>query len=297
MNKLPTSAGQALLIVVLSLAVVLTIVLSILARSVTDIKISTGGEEALRAFSAAEAGIERALVAGGSIGTTLLGDATFTASVTTVGEGANTFSNPAPLFSGETSLFWFVAHNSDGELVCDLANNCFTGSQVKICWGKEGTSDSSSETPAIEASVVYASSPGDYSSLQVARDAIDPNSSRRSSNNFSAPDSGGCSLGEENFAFQKTLDFDSLGISSFSYEEPAGLQFLQVRMLYNESQSQGVGISVDFSGNGVLPAQGMTAESLGSAGESNRKINVFQGFGEIPLPFGTVVFSPTGITK
>ena len=65
MFKLPMrESGQALLIVVLSLAVVLTVVLSILARSVTDIKLSTGSEESLRAFSAAEAGIERALIAG-----------------------------------------------------------------------------------------------------------------------------------------------------------------------------------------------------------------------------------------
>src|SRR3989344_8115565 len=109
MHKLPVKyhKGQALLIVVLSLAVVLTIVLSILARSVTDIKISTGSENALRAFSAAEAGVERALIAGGSIGATQIGDATFTANVTEIGEGSNEFANPSPLFSGETSLFWF----------------------------------------------------------------------------------------------------------------------------------------------------------------------------------------------
>ena len=297
MTKLPTSSGQALLIVVLSLAVVLTIVLSILARSVTDIKISTGSENALRAFSAAEAGVERALIAGGSIGATQIGDATFTANVTEIGEGSNEFANPSPLFSGETSLFWFVAHDNDGNLACDLTNNCFTGSQVKLCWGKEGTSGSTSETPAIEATVVYAETPGDYSTLRVAREAIDPNASRTSSNNFSSPDSGGCTLGSENFAFQKTITLGSLGIPSSSYGTVNGLQFLLVRMLYNESQSHDVGISVAFSGNSVLPAQGTTVDSLGSAGEANRKINVFQGFGELPLPFGTVVFSPTGITK
>lgn len=296
MNKLPTSAGQALLIVVLSLAVVLTIVLSILARSVTDIKISSGSEEALRAFSAAEAGIEQALIAG-SIGTTQLGDATFTASVTEIGEGSTNFVNPTPLFSGETSLFWFVAHDEDGNLVCDLSNNCFTGNQVKVCWGKDGTSGSSSQTPALEAAIVYASNPGIYSSLKIVRAALDPYSGRRSTNKFSAPDAGNCTLGTENFAFQKTLNLSSLGIPASSYGVANGLQFLVVRILYNEDESHTVGVSVGFPGNSLLPAQGTLVESTGSSGEANRKINVFQGFGELPLPFGTVVFSPTGITK
>lgn len=311
MNILPSStyqarlsqSGQALLIVVLSLAVVLTIVLSILARSVTDIKISTGGEEALRAFSAAEAGIERALIAGsGSISCNALscpeyGGAEFSAAVTKVGKDSTFFVNPTPLLSGESSLFWFVAHDENGNLVCETGNDCFTGDQVKVCWGKEGTSGSIAETPAIELSVVYAVTPNDYSSLQVAREAVDPNSSRRLLNSFSAPDSvSSCTIGTENYAFQKTLTFSALNI--LSYDEPGGLQFLLTRLIYNEGVSHGVGISVaSFPGNGLLPAQGTVVDSSGNFGEANRKINVFQGFGEVPLPFGTVLFSPTGITK
>lgn len=300
MNTLPNfkESGQALLIVVLALAVVLTIVLSVLARSVTDIKVSTSSEEALRAFSAAEAGIETALntlIVGQSTGD--FEGASFNASVTEVGEGALSFTNPSFLFSGETSLFWFVAHDASGNLICDLSNNCFTGDQIKICWGKEGTSASSAETPALEISLIYAESPGDYSSLRVAREALDPNASRRSLNNFSQPDSGSCTIGSETFAFQKTLDLATLGVPSASYSNSDGLQFGVVRMLYNEITSHTTGISVDFPGNGILPSQGVAVESSGTSGESNRKINVFQGYGEPPLPFGAVVFSPTGITK
>src|SRR3989344_3152201 len=132
MFKLPMrESGQALLIVVLSLAVVLTVVLSILARSVTDIKLSTGSEESLRAFSAAEAGIERALIAGsGTVtcdGVSCLdyGGASLTASVTEVGEGDTSFANPTPILSGETALFWFVAHDADGSLTCSGGGRLF----------------------------------------------------------------------------------------------------------------------------------------------------------------------------
>jgi Tfp pilus assembly protein PilX len=56
--------GQALLIVLLGMAVVLTLVLSIVSRSVTDVSITKRDEESLRAFSAAEAGVEQALLVG-----------------------------------------------------------------------------------------------------------------------------------------------------------------------------------------------------------------------------------------
>lgn len=80
-------SGQALLLVLLSMAVVLTIVLSILSRSVTDIAVTSRDEEALRAFSAAEAGVEQALVAGGGTGT--VGNATFNANVSGFASGLN----------------------------------------------------------------------------------------------------------------------------------------------------------------------------------------------------------------
>ncbi|MCM8787836.1 MAG: pilus assembly PilX N-terminal domain-containing protein [Candidatus Omnitrophica bacterium] len=53
--------GQIALIIVLIMIVVLTIGLALISRSLTDIKISEDEKESLRAFSAAEAGIEEAL--------------------------------------------------------------------------------------------------------------------------------------------------------------------------------------------------------------------------------------------
>ena len=54
-------AGQALLIVLLVTAVALTVGLAAVSRSVTEVEISREEEEAVRAFSAAEAGIEEVL--------------------------------------------------------------------------------------------------------------------------------------------------------------------------------------------------------------------------------------------
>lgn len=54
-------SGQIALVILLIMVVILTIGLSLAARSITDIRISQDEKEAVRAFSAAEAGIEEAL--------------------------------------------------------------------------------------------------------------------------------------------------------------------------------------------------------------------------------------------
>jgi hypothetical protein len=61
MSKNKKKSGQIALIVVLLMVVILTIGLSLISRSITDVRISQDEKEALRAFSAAEAGIEEVL--------------------------------------------------------------------------------------------------------------------------------------------------------------------------------------------------------------------------------------------
>ncbi len=55
------NSGQIAIIVLLVMVVLLTIGLAVVARSITDVKISEDEKTALRAFSAAEAGIEEVL--------------------------------------------------------------------------------------------------------------------------------------------------------------------------------------------------------------------------------------------
>lgn len=300
MAKLPdfsNSKGQALLLVLLSMAVILTIVLSILSRSITDVAVTTRSEESLRAFSAAEAGIERALIIGSDIGNTELGDAEFSADVSSFAEASQDFAYPIRILSGESVPLWFVAHDDNDNMVCTAGNPCFTGDRLKVCWGESGTSSSEDTTPAIEVIVFYATTPGDYSTIQVARAVSDPNSTRTSTNNFSPTDLGTCSAGGESYAFQRTIDFESLGIPSASYTAEGGLQYAKVRMLYNSTVKHGVGFDVNFAGNSTLPAQGTNIESTGSSGEANRSIDVFRGYGEVPPIFDAAAFSSGGMVK
>lgn len=291
------NAGQALLLVLLSMAVVLTIVLSIVSRSITDISVSTREEEALRAFSAAEAGIEQSLVVGTSVGQTQIGDASFATNVTSAASGGKEFSYPIELSSGESVVTWFVAHDASGNLVCNAGNPCFTGSTVKFCWGKAGTSSNSTTTPAIEASIFYTTVPGDYSTARIARETADPNGARRATNSFSSADAGTCQVEGTTYQFQKTINFPPIGILPAVYNSQNGLQYAVVRMFYNTDVSHLVGTSVNFPGTSNLPPQGLKLESLGTSGEATRKIEVFQGYGEVPPLFGGVLFSTSGITK
>ncbi len=273
------SSGQALLIVLLSLSVVLTLVLFILSRSITDIAVSTSGEEAIRAFSAAEAGVERALVIGASSDT--LGNASFNASVTSFGEGADFFNYPLNLASGDSATFWFSSHDTSGNLICDATHPCFTGNTIKVCWGNPSTSDRAATTPAVEVSVFYADG--------IGRKAYDPNISRRSSNAFAANDLGACKIGDVDYAFSKIISLSDFSLTG-------ALKFARVRFFYNTTENHKLGLDVSTSGD-TLPSQGSLITSTGISGDSNRQLEVFQGFPEAPLPFDFAVYSPTGLTK
>ncbi len=297
MNKLNDHKieGQALLLVLLGMAVVLTIILSILSRSVTDIAVTSREEEALRAFSAAEAGFERALIVGADIPQTPIGDASFSANVTDFGEGATEYNHPTAMVSGESAVLWYVAHNSDGNLECNAGAglNCYTGNQMNVCWGKPGTAADSGTTPAIEVSVYYAQTPGDYSTVRVARDTADPNTGRTATNNFGSNDAGTCVVAGENYQFQKTIRYNDLGITGAVRQTQNGLQFARIRMLYNTDTPQPFAISLD----NPVPSQGKRIQSTGASGEATRRIEVFQTFSELPPIFDSAIFSSGDLTK
>lgn len=273
--------GQALVLVLLSLAVVLTLVLFVLARSTTDVAVSSRSEEAARAFSAAEAGIENSLVIGVG-GSGDVGNASYTADVTSFAEGSTQFNYPIDLYSGDSMTTWFASHNDDGTINTQF----FTGSIVKICWGRDGT-PADDTSPAVEVSIFYEDTPGSPASTQIARGAFDPYSGRSPTNNFASAGGAGCSIDGVNYAFQESIPLNSLGVNT------AGLLFARVRMFYN-TDPHPVGIAVT---GGNLPSQGQDISSSGVAGDSNRKVQVFQAWPEAPPIFDYAIYSSGGLTK
>ncbi|EKE05797.1 MAG: hypothetical protein ACD_19C00176G0019 [uncultured bacterium] len=269
--------GQAVLIVLLSLSVVLIIVLYIMSRTVTDISLSNKDEDSMRAFSAAEAGIERALVIGSDIGDTTIGNANFSASVSNFAEGTSKVVYPISLKSGEIATFWF-SRPSEASF--------FTGNQVKVCWGDKNTAIGAL-APAVEISTYYLNS-GVY---KISRATLDPYNNRSPiSNYFDVATSGTCTIDNEQFQFYSTI---TIPTSSPTLK----LQFMTVKPLYNTTISHKVGIDVTGFGNAILPSQGKKINADGSSADSNRSIEVYQLHPVAPSVFMNSLFSSSGIIK
>lgn len=296
------SGGQALVIVLLSLAVVLTIVLFILARSTTDIAVSTGSAEATRAFSAAEAGVENALVVGTNTNPNFGNNSSYVATVTGFAENSPDFIYPIPMNSGDSMTTWFVSHDSDGNLSC---NNlpCFAGTVMYVCWGDPSKVSNAATDPAIEVSVFYETSPMDISTLKIARLTADPRQSRTPANNFEWQGIGNSCPSGGSYAHSKLYTFANRGIAATL---PGNLLFARIRMFYNTDTVQPLAVTVRGSTSAnnnayiTLPSQGQNIDSTGNAGGSggsNRRVNVFQGWPEPPEVFDFAVYSSTGLTK
>jgi Tfp pilus assembly protein PilX len=273
-------SGQALVVVLLALAVVLTIVLYILSRSITDISVSSSQSQSVSAFSAAEAGVEQALVIG-SGGSSDVGSASYTSQVTSVASDSASFVYPVELNSGDDMVLWLKSQDSSSD---------FTGSNLKMCWGSAGTSTSSDTTPAIEVTLYY-ESPAGAANTKIYRAAFDSYASSRAAgpNGFSAPAStnGSCEIGGQTFQFQSTLNFTALGITN--------PQFAFVRMFYNTDTVQPLAFgSTDAH---TFPTQGIAIDSSGTAGQSTRRVSVFQSWPEVPDALQFAIYSSTEITK
>jgi hypothetical protein len=131
----------------------------------------------------------------------------------------------------------------------------------------------------------------------VAKAVYDPNSSRLSGNYYASPDAGTCVIDGVNYQFQKTLDLGTVGVPASSYGAQNGLQFLAARFLYNSDVDQSVGFSLDFAGNGVIPAQGSTIDSTGTLNTSTRRIVVSNLYSGYPPILDNAIFSPSGVVK
>jgi Tfp pilus assembly protein PilX len=255
------SSGQALLIIVLIMAVGLTIGLAVVSRSVSNIKISEQTEEASRAFSAAEAGIEEALksLTIGTFEGELTSESRYKTTVVMVGEGVQQFIFPQEIQVDKPETVYLARYNTDGTLT-----QFYTGNSIDVCWNGNA---------AIEASLYYNS--GGY---KVARYVVDPVSNRTPGAEL--PSSGSCA----GLTRKKTLTLPSgVGVT---------LLFLRLKVLYEKAK---VGV-VAQSGK-TLPSQGVKIESTGTAGSSTRKIEVFRSYPVPPAILDFALYSGGNLSK
>lgn len=149
--------GVSLIIILGVVAIIVTISLAAISRSVIDVRISKQEEEQARAFSVAELGLERAIVGGNLIGTE------DEIEYNVVREPIDTVSNaliyPRSYAQGEFATVWLVGHNSDGSF--DTSEEIrFNDSRLDLQW--ESVNSDADQYTNIEAVLYYQDGTGAF---------------------------------------------------------------------------------------------------------------------------------------
>ena len=303
------SSGQALLLIVLVVAAALIVVMSVVSKSVTDVAITSTEEDSLRAFSAAEAGVEEVLLnlvpggpgVNGTVGnSTGSQTATFIVPPVTQDDAGNSFNYPDPLQSGDTGTIWFASRNNFGAFDCGPGKTCTRTPNLKVCWGTNP-----SEYSAVEVTVFYDSgspvhfsnNPNNFDNVKAYTFAADSDSSH-TTNNIDKVGPNPCTIGippqqSVSYRFQKTFNLSS----TLNCGTNNCLIMAKVRLLYNTTTAQNFGLETQGGSTPALPAQGFKVTSAGSSGSTKRQVEVFQGYPEPPSIFDSTLFSLKGLEK
>ncbi len=273
--------GQAILGLILVMVIALGIGLSVVQKSLVDISSSSKVEESSRAFSAAEAGIEKTLkdnlatavnFAENRSSATVY-DSGLLPVIPSVGSRQDPLAYP-PLAKEEVAHFWLADPNSATNPPTVFYNPT-PSRTLDVYWG-----NSTTDRAALEITLVY----HDGTSYQSRKWYLDQISR---SNNFTVgcDPTGGSSL--PNY----TCRFTITGL-------PTGLMLLRTRLLYN-SFSQPVAIqAVGTCGQPCsIPPQAKVLTSVGISGETERKIRVSQTEKVVPPFFDFALFAVGDISK
>ena len=239
------------------LATVMTIVLSVSFKSVTDTQVTKLEEESQKALAAAESAIEVALKENSS-------DSSKTTIALSSISGISGFSGNATIekLSGQT--FTTSSILKDGSYTFYLGNYNLTTKAIEssynqdviLCFQGGGTN------PAIEATLVKSNG--------VTKYVVDP-SSRITNASNGLPVSSSCPSG---YTYSTTITGD------------ANSQFLLVRVLYASTK-------LFFYSSSNLPVQGRTVSSQATSSTStgvSKKVVLFQSYPQIPAEFFTTAF-------
>ncbi|MBI5122274.1 hypothetical protein HZA75_00285 [Candidatus Roizmanbacteria bacterium] len=247
--------GQILLITVMLLATVMTIVLSISFKSITETQVTKLEEESQKALAAAESAIDVALkenqnvtIGAGSL-SSISG---FSGSATVESLTSKTFTTPNVAKDGSYT-FYLGDYNLTTKTI-----GASTNQDITLCF------ESGSTNPAIEITLVKSSGVKKY--------VVDPSSRITNASTGSAictPDSS--------YGFSYTVP--GIDISTDG-------QLLLVRVLYSSTR-------LFFSRATDFPIQGRTISSQAVSNSStgvSKKIVLFQSYPQIPGEFFTTTF-------
>ncbi len=281
--------GQVVLILVLVMTVALAIGLSVIQRSLSDVSTSSKVEQSSRAFSAAEAGIEKSIQSGANVSSTDLGNnATIDGVQASPIPAANQALEYPKLAKEEMAQVWLADPQS-------LAQK-YNQSSIDIYWGLP---DTTSDKPAIELTVIYLSG-GNY---LPSKYFLDSDSTRSGVNHFTnastdcssvTPPTIDTSMGNSRKFYCKST------LTDLTTGPTPTLMLMRARFLY-VSASQSFAVQPKGGNCGTdacsLPVQAKIFTSTGTSGQTQRKVQVFRLDKVVPPFFDFAIFSSGDINK
>lgn len=293
--QISNDKGQAILALILIMTVALAIGLSVVQKSLVDVSTSTKVEESSRAFSAAEAGIEKSLQSGGNTSVSFSENASSAnvvdSNLIPAIPAADTRQDPLeypPLAKEEVAHVW-LSDPAASLPNCVAPFVCYTQTSLDVYWGDPTASDKA----ALELTLVYYGTD--------STDLVDPLTTKYRSkkwyldqklrdpaNNFDTT-SANCS-GAFQFTNKYQCKYTLTGLSP-------QLMLIRARLLYNSTSQpfavQAVGTDVGH----YIPPQARILTSTGISGETQRRVQVFQIQKVVPPYFDYAIFSLGAISK
>ena len=290
--------GQVVLILILVMSVALSIGLSIVQKSLVDISTASKVEQSSRAFSAAEAGIEKALR--GDFSTQLFAENNSSIAAIT---GDSQLAPPVQSGTTRQSPLEYPSLAKEDVAQVWLANFSspanpppisYTQQSLDVYWG-----NSSQDQAALELTLVYHDSFREQLNgiaYQSQKWYLDQSSAVRDpANGFTTVACGGGvdeRLGGIQYQCKRTLS-DLPQTRVFNR-----LILIRARLLYNSSSQPFAVQAVGTCGAPCsLPAQSRSITSTGESGETRRRIRVFQESKVVPSYYDYVIFSSGSINK
>ncbi len=241
-----------LLVVVLTMIVALTVGLSVVSRTVTNLRISRQNEESQRAFQAAEAGIEQALQSStDKVKFNFSNSSTYTTTTTPL-SGQTFLLNGGDVVDQDAGIDLWL---SDYPTYANPKSPTLTFYWVtnnQACSTRSGDG----VAPAIEIAVLY----GNYLSPNFKKYVYDP--CGRIPNPPSVI-SAGTQIENIDLTYKATISITN------------GL-LAKIIPLYNSTK---IGISSSIA----LPSQGTVIESVGESGDTVRRVKYFSSHPQVPL--------------
>jgi hypothetical protein len=275
--------GQILIITVFILVVALTVGLSVITRSITTIRTSVEEDNSQKAFSAAEAGIERALKSNVGInitGSFPNGNSSYSVQ-TSLSTGDEILANNGSFVLKDDPVDIWLSDYSTDQTKNYLNPWPASGSEIlSIYWVAPSNSDPNGDCSTNNAenfgpsALDISAITGSKAAPKIAHFAFDPCSARAAVNKFSSVLPGDTIAGTS-FLYRADITFNST--------DPGLL--IRILPLYS-------GTHIAIKGSG-LPGQGTVISSVGSNDGANRKIVTYRGYPKAPIElYPYSVFSP-----